>query len=133
VVPAGLRGSSAGQALAELALAHGYHTAFWWTAGIFARGAVIVGALLRPGPLGKQGTPRHMPRRQPVKAKQTQPGVIPEHFHRQTRRVVEASKLEECCWRPAAKACPGGHQIPVMRDHLPARDHDVMDPRLPRT
>jgi hypothetical protein len=36
-----------------------------------------------PGPLGKQGTPRHMPRRQPFKARQTQPGVIPEHFRRQ--------------------------------------------------
>ena len=38
-------------ALTELALAHGYDTAFWWTAGIFAAGAVIGGALLRPGPL----------------------------------------------------------------------------------
>ena len=40
------------QALTGLALAHGYDTAFWWTAGIFAAGAVIGGALLRPGPLG---------------------------------------------------------------------------------
>ena len=32
-------------------MAHGYDTAFWWTAGIFA------GALLRPGPLDQQGTP----------------------------------------------------------------------------
>jgi hypothetical protein len=32
-----------------LALAHGYDTAFWWTAGIFAGGAVIAGAPLRPG------------------------------------------------------------------------------------
>jgi nicotinamidase-related amidase len=39
------------QALTGLALAHGYDTAFWWTAGIFA------GALLRPGPLDQQGTP----------------------------------------------------------------------------
>src|SRR4249919_1947016 len=39
------------QALTGLALAHGYDTAFWWTAGIFAAGAVIGGALLRPGPL----------------------------------------------------------------------------------
>jgi hypothetical protein len=37
------------RALTGLALAHGYDTAFWRTAGIFARGAVIVGALLRPG------------------------------------------------------------------------------------
>jgi len=30
---------------------------FWWTAGIFAGGAVIGGALLRRGPLGQQRTP----------------------------------------------------------------------------
>jgi hypothetical protein len=45
------------QALTGLALAHGYDTAFWWTAGIFAGGAVIAGALLRSGPLDRQGTP----------------------------------------------------------------------------
>ena len=45
------------QALTGLVLAHGYDTAFWWTAGIFASGAVIAGALLRPGPLEQQGTP----------------------------------------------------------------------------
>jgi MFS family permease len=38
-------------ALTGLALAHGYDTAFWWSAGIFAGGAVIGGILLRPGPL----------------------------------------------------------------------------------
>jgi hypothetical protein len=45
------------QALAGLALSHGYDTAFWWTAGIFAAGAVIGGALFRPGPLVPTGTP----------------------------------------------------------------------------
>jgi hypothetical protein len=45
------------QALTGLALAHGYETAFWWIAGIFAGGAVIAGALLRPGPLVQQRTP----------------------------------------------------------------------------
>jgi EmrB/QacA subfamily drug resistance transporter len=44
-------------ALTQLALAHGYDTAFWWTAGIFAAGAVIGGALLRPGPLRPASTP----------------------------------------------------------------------------
>jgi EmrB/QacA subfamily drug resistance transporter len=44
-------------ALTALALAHGYDTAFWWTAGIFAAGAVIAGVLLRPGPLAPTGTP----------------------------------------------------------------------------
>jgi EmrB/QacA subfamily drug resistance transporter len=43
--------------LTGLALAHGYDTAFWWTAGIFAAGAVTAGALLRPGPLVRQVTP----------------------------------------------------------------------------
>jgi EmrB/QacA subfamily drug resistance transporter len=45
------------QALTGLALAHGYDTAFWWTAGIFAVGAVIGGTLLRRGPLHPTGTP----------------------------------------------------------------------------
>jgi len=49
------------QALTGLALAHGYDTAFWWTAGIFAFGAVIAGALLRPGPLGQKRTPSLAP------------------------------------------------------------------------
>jgi EmrB/QacA subfamily drug resistance transporter len=44
-------------ALTGLALAHGYDTVFWWTAGIFAGGAVIGGTLLRPGPLARTGTP----------------------------------------------------------------------------
>jgi EmrB/QacA subfamily drug resistance transporter len=44
------------QALTGLALAHGYDTTFWWTAGIFAAGAVIGGALLRPGPLRPAST-----------------------------------------------------------------------------
>jgi EmrB/QacA subfamily drug resistance transporter len=44
-------------ALAGLALAHGYDTAFWWTAGIFAAGAVVGGALLRRGPLRQVRAP----------------------------------------------------------------------------
>jgi hypothetical protein len=44
-------------ALIGLALAHGYDTAFWWTAGIFACGAVAGGALLRRGPLRSVSTP----------------------------------------------------------------------------
>jgi hypothetical protein len=45
------------QALTGLALTHGYDTAFWWIAGIFACGAVTAGALLRPGPLRPASTP----------------------------------------------------------------------------
>ena len=43
-------------ALTGLALAHGYDTAFWWTAGIFAVGAIVGGTLLRPGPLRPAST-----------------------------------------------------------------------------
>jgi predicted MFS family arabinose efflux permease len=38
-------------ALTGLALAHGYDTAFWWTAGILVGGAIVGGILFRPGPL----------------------------------------------------------------------------------
>jgi hypothetical protein len=65
-----------------LALIHGYDAAFWWAAGIFASDAVIAGALLRPGPIGQQDTPRHMPRRQLFRTRQTLPGVISEQFRR---------------------------------------------------
>jgi EmrB/QacA subfamily drug resistance transporter len=43
--------------LTGLALAHGYDTAFSWTAGLLAGGAVVAGLLFRPGPLVRQGTP----------------------------------------------------------------------------
>ena len=49
------------QALTGLALAHGYDTAFWWIAGIFAAGAVTGGVLLRRGPLGQKRTPSAAP------------------------------------------------------------------------
>jgi EmrB/QacA subfamily drug resistance transporter len=49
------------QALTGLALAHGYDTAFWWIAGIFAAGAVMGGVLLRRGPLGQKRTPSPAP------------------------------------------------------------------------
>jgi predicted MFS family arabinose efflux permease len=45
------------QALTGLALAHGYDTAFWWTAGILAGGSIVAAILFRPGPLVSQGTP----------------------------------------------------------------------------
>jgi hypothetical protein len=43
--------------LTGLALAHGYDTAFWWIAGIFAAGEVVAGVLLRPGPLNHKRAP----------------------------------------------------------------------------
>jgi hypothetical protein len=42
-------------ALTQLALVHGYTTAFWWCAGIFVATAVLCGSLMRSGPL--QGRP----------------------------------------------------------------------------
>jgi EmrB/QacA subfamily drug resistance transporter len=48
-------------ALTGLALAHGYDTAFWWTAGIFAAGAVVGCVLLRRGPLVQKGTASRAP------------------------------------------------------------------------
>jgi EmrB/QacA subfamily drug resistance transporter len=45
------------QALAGLALAHGYDTAFWWTAGILAGGSIVAAILFRPGPLFSPSTP----------------------------------------------------------------------------
>jgi hypothetical protein len=41
--------------LLGLGLVHGYTTAFWWSAAIFACGAVLAGALLRRGPLTRRG------------------------------------------------------------------------------
>ena len=46
-----------GSALTALGLAHGYDTAFWWTAGILAGGAIVVGLLFRPGPLYRKDDP----------------------------------------------------------------------------
>src|ERR1700758_3829059 len=44
-------------ALTGLALAHGYDTAFWWTAGILVGGAIVAGLLFRRGPLYRKNTP----------------------------------------------------------------------------
>jgi len=50
-----LAGSPAARsALQASAAVHGYTTAFWWAAAIFAGGAIICGSLLRRGPLTAQ-------------------------------------------------------------------------------
>jgi len=51
--PAVLASPAGREALAAAAV-HGYTTAFWWTAGIFAAGAIACGSLLRWGPLSRQ-------------------------------------------------------------------------------
>ena len=43
-----------GTALQAAAVVHGYTTAFWWTAGMFAAGGIVCGTLLRRGPLVRQ-------------------------------------------------------------------------------
>src|SRR5215475_8898774 len=56
--------------LAQLALIHGYTTVFWWCAGIFAAGAIVCGALLRPGPLtGPEDIPARKPSLEAVPAR----------------------------------------------------------------
>ena len=44
-------------ALTRLALAHGYDTAFWWTAGILVGGSIVAGLLFRRGPLVRPAVP----------------------------------------------------------------------------
>jgi EmrB/QacA subfamily drug resistance transporter len=44
-----LAGTTASPAVAAEAAVHGYTTAFWWAAAIFAAGAVVCGLLLRSG------------------------------------------------------------------------------------
>jgi EmrB/QacA subfamily drug resistance transporter len=48
-------------ALTGLALAHGYDTAFWWTAGILVGGAIVGGLLFRPGPLYRRDSQSQQP------------------------------------------------------------------------
>jgi hypothetical protein len=43
-----LRGHAASPATAVSATVHGFTTGYWWAAGIYFGGAVILGALIRP-------------------------------------------------------------------------------------
>jgi EmrB/QacA subfamily drug resistance transporter len=64
------------QALTGLALAHGYDTAFWWTVGILAAGAVVSGALLRPGPLVPTRTPSRAEAETPTAQAKAGPALV---------------------------------------------------------
>jgi EmrB/QacA subfamily drug resistance transporter len=55
-----LAGPAPSASLAAHAAVHGYTTAFWWSAGIFAVGAIVCGLLLRGG------APRYEPTTEPV-------------------------------------------------------------------
>jgi EmrB/QacA subfamily drug resistance transporter len=57
-----LVGKAPSPSLAASAAVHGYTTAFWWSAGIFAVGAIVCGLLLRAG------APRYEPAAEPVLA-----------------------------------------------------------------
>jgi EmrB/QacA subfamily drug resistance transporter len=54
---AGHAGGRAAAVLTELAQVHGYTTAFWWAAGIFACGAAVAMLLFRRGAPAQPGTP----------------------------------------------------------------------------
>jgi len=58
ITPGALLHGRPGPQLIGLALVHGYTTAFWWSAAIFASGAVICGTLLRRGPLTQAAVPQ---------------------------------------------------------------------------
>jgi EmrB/QacA subfamily drug resistance transporter len=59
--------SARGKLALATAQVHGYTTAFWWTAGIFAAGGVVCAALMRWGPLARQaGTEPGVPADQPA-------------------------------------------------------------------
>ena len=55
--PGTILAGHAGAALVRQSLVHGYTVGFWWTAGIFAAGAVVCGTLLRRGPLRPRQAP----------------------------------------------------------------------------
>lgn len=57
-------------ALIQLAQIHGYVTAFWWVAGIFAATAVLCGTLMRRGPL-------HAPAHGASARSQAEPASLP--------------------------------------------------------
>jgi EmrB/QacA subfamily drug resistance transporter len=57
ITPAMVTRGGPSPGLRALALVHGYTTGFWWSAAIFACGAVVAGALFRGGPLTRPGGP----------------------------------------------------------------------------
>jgi hypothetical protein len=66
-------------ALTQLALVHGYTTAFWWCAGIFLAGAVLCGSLMRSGPLqGRAVQAAPAPAGARADAEATDPVTAPE-------------------------------------------------------
>jgi EmrB/QacA subfamily drug resistance transporter len=77
VSAATLAGGQPSTSLTGLALVHGYTTAFWWAAGIFAVGAVVAAVLFRLGPLARQGQPVQADAVRAAAQGSPEPGVIP--------------------------------------------------------
>ena len=79
-----------GTALQATAAVHGYTTAFWWTAGIFAAGAIVCGTLLRRGPLVRQAeaAPPGVKAQQHESALPARPRLIPSGTSAHVSRTV---------------------------------------------
>ena len=102
-------------ALVQQSLVHGYVVGFWWTAGIFAAGAVVCGTLLRRGPLRPPQAPAATrPRNQglctpdhrPFRSRLTDPGTDPRTGRRRAR--VTSPSCSACRAGPAAGPGLGG-------------------------
>jgi hypothetical protein len=65
-------------ALNNVALAHGYDVAFWWTCAITAGGAAVAAVLLRPGPLTGPARATSETSHQPSAALNPHSGTQPE-------------------------------------------------------
>ncbi|HEX5189717.1 MAG TPA: MFS transporter [Streptosporangiaceae bacterium] len=70
LTPAAAASPTARAAVRASAAVHGYTTAFWWTAGIFAGGAIVCSALMRRGPATG---PAEAPESVPVTAASSRP------------------------------------------------------------
>jgi hypothetical protein len=75
--PRTLVGGKPAPSLVTQALVHGYTTAFWWAAGIFAFGAVVAGVLFRRGPLARQEQPVAAGTVGAAAKGSPEPGVVP--------------------------------------------------------
>ena len=117
-------------ALTGLALAHGYDTAFWWITGIFAGGAVVGGALLRPGPLNQARTPSPAHDRATT-AQAERAGNGPGDQGFQPRGVAAAGAFPPSPRRPGAGAAPIGRTSTRGRGCPAAADGPVRCPAVP--
>jgi EmrB/QacA subfamily drug resistance transporter len=101
------------QALTGLALAHGYDTAFWWTAGTSPAAPSSPAPCSAPGRwISRARPPRHMARCQPHKPRQARPSGMTPLAGTSTCTAVRGRSVLRC---PG----PANHQDPVTPPHLP--------------